>query len=234
MKKTIIIILISVIYFINNVNAQDFRFGLNASPGIKWLKSDSKDYEKIGMGISFAYGVDGEFRLSDNFSFATGLQISYQGGKIKYPDTASVTQANNVIVLDTGFITRNHVLQYFEIPITLKMKTNEIGYITYFAKFGFCPGYAIKAFGTDKFEYDANSIDYGKQDVIKKINNIRIAMVISGGIEYSLGGSTSLIVGATFNNGFSDVLKGKNNYVNKTTAHKATNNFIALNLGILF
>ncbi len=59
-------------------------------------------------------------------------------------------------------------------------------------------------------------------------------MVISGGIEYSLGGSTSLIVGATFNNGFSDVLKGKNNYVNKTTAHKATNNFIALNLGILF
>jgi hypothetical protein len=71
-------------------------------------------------------------------------------------------------------------------------------------------------------------------------------LIVGGGIEYNLSGSASILAGITFNNGFNNVLRnegvskddaGNPDIYNKTPQKfelKGMNNFLALNLGILF
>jgi hypothetical protein len=53
------------------------------------------------------------------------------------------------------------------------------------------------------------------------------------GVEYSLGGNTSIAGGLTFNNGFTNILKG-DNPANNNRKHNAKANFIELSVGLLF
>jgi hypothetical protein len=42
----------------------------------------------------------------------------------------------------------NYTLQYIEIPITMKLKTNEIGSLTYYVQIGVEPGWNLSAKGS--------------------------------------------------------------------------------------
>jgi opacity protein-like surface antigen len=182
-------------------NDSKLHFGLKVSPTLAWFKSDTKDVTSDGSKLGFAYGLMTDFAFTPNYVFATGVDVTYRGGKIKSADTSG----NSVSI--------NYTLQYIEIPLTLKLKTNEIGYITYFGKFGFAPGINIKA------QIDGEN---GKSG----IEPINIAFIVGLGAEYSLGGKTSLMGGITFNNGFVDVVKSSD--------LKLTTNFISLDIGLFF
>ena len=57
------------------------------------------------------------------------------------------------------------------------------------------------------------------------INYLNVSMIIGGGTEYTLSGSTVLLAGLQFNNGFLDVFDDDS---------KVNSNYLALTLGILF
>jgi hypothetical protein len=175
-------------------NDSKFNFGLKLSPTLAWFKP-SGEIKGDGAKIGFAYGLVADINFTANYAFETGIDVTYRGGKIKYDFDKKASST----------------LQYIELPLTLKLKTNEIGYMTYFGKFGFAPGVNIRATG-----------DISKSD----INVPNLALIVGLGTQYSLGGKTSLLVGVTFNNGFLDVLKLKE--------AKATTNFLALDLGVMF
>ena len=61
---------------------------------------------------------------------------------------------------------------------------------------------------------------------VTDINMFRALFIVSGGVEYSLTGNTKALTGIAFNNGLTNILKGKPN--------KAINNFLGLNVGIIF
>jgi hypothetical protein len=122
---------------------------------------------------------------------------------------------------------RDYNLKYAEIPITLKLRTNEIGYLTYWAQVGVGLGINIKAKSNDEIHYkkvdistsadsttrwaDATSVldeSIEAEDIGDDIGIFRTSLIIGGGIEYNLSGDASIVAGLLFNNAFNNILKG--------------------------
>jgi hypothetical protein len=232
MKKQIITL--SIIFFSIAALAQDasdegLHFGLKASPSLAWLKTDTKGFESDGSKTGFIYGVIAEFKFAQHYSFATGIDVDYRGGKFKFNNKLKTINNEDSVVS----ISASYTLQYVELPLTLKLKTNEIGSITYFMQLGVAPGWTIRA----RENYDAtiqtttagvvetSTASEEKVDILDDINNLNVSMILGAGIEYTLSGSTVLLAGLQFSNGFTDVFDGE---------AKVNSNYLALNLGILF
>lgn len=239
------------------VSAQDaadsksFRFGLKMTPSIDWYNpDDKKKFENGGAVLKFGYGLVTEFRLSNIVSFATGLQVDYSGGKLNFKDTANYYFSNDAIITykDTTGASydkfrlkeRKYDVTYITIPLTLKMKTTEIGYFTYFGQFGVNCSFKLKARADDKAESTttSQSADQSQLDITDDMNFFKFALNVGGGAEYNLSGSTSILFGVNYFNGFSNVLKKESKYLfnSKSIALKqiANSNGIVLNVGILF
>lgn len=206
----------------NDVTSK-FHFGLKASPTYSWLKPDGdglgSDVGKIGI----SYGLITEFAISKNYAFATGLEITYRGGN--YTNlSVDVDGSGNK---RSASIKQN--LQYVEIPLGLKLKTNEIGYIKYYGLFGLLPGVLVKA--KKNVDYDnASIIDIENSGNQSKFYFFNVHLNVGAGIEYNLGGNTSFTAGLHYNNGLMDIYKGTKD---ETPAQFRTD-AIVLNLGILF
>jgi hypothetical protein len=209
----------------------NFHFGLKICPSLAWLKSDTKDMTNDGNIVGFTYGLITEFKIAPNYAFATGIDIDYRGGKLKYapPSTTSGTTTTTTITTTTN------KLEYIEIPLTLKLKTNSIGYLQYYLQVGLAPGFNIRARadGETVTQDQVSGVNqasvttsYTDQDIMKDINVFNLSMVLGAGIEYNLTGTTNAFAGITFNNGFLDVLD--------SDSYKANSNYLGLNLGILF
>lgn len=178
---------------------QKFHFGLKVSPAYSWMKVEGDQIESAGGRFGIAYGLMTEFSISQNYAFATGVDVSYRSGKYD-----RVNPDNGQKYAGT------QKLQYVEIPVGLKLKTNEIGYITYYGQFGVLPGLLVKA--TEDKDYESPSetdiVDNGNQSKFYPFN---AHLNVGVGIEYNLGGSTALAVGLRYNNGLIDIYKGSNN-----------------------
>jgi len=250
--------------------AQDFekyRIGFKVNPNVSWfLPSDKSILSDGGAGLRFGFGLNFDKHFTKNYAIGTGVNVFTCGGQIEYlqkgntPDT--MTQVYSVM--------RNYKLQYAEVPFTLKLRTNEIGYMTYWAQFGLGLGVNIAAKADEEVIYRyqidnddinndnavwtplasdrRNSSEEGK-DVKDDISIFRTSLIIGAGVEYNLSGNTSLLAGITFNNGFSDALKGNAVKRNKDNPDnfdrdaegnpnmyklKSRTNFVELNIGILF
>jgi hypothetical protein len=225
MKKIAFILTVCVVTITTSVSAQGFRLGLTGSPSLSWFKSETEDYKSEGVRMGISYGLLAEFLMADQYSFATGINIVYFGGKLSYPQT-------NMDMFT--HIERTYKLQNIEVPLTLKMKTREIGYNVYFARFGFGGSVNLRAKANDEYFNKGNTSSLNQNDVDIKsdIPLFRASMIVGIGLEHSLGGSTSLVGGLTFNNGFTNILKGKD-YANIRN-QQARANYFEVSLGILF
>lgn len=220
MKK---IILVFALFIISEFNlfAQKFHFGLGVTPSMAWLHPGSDDIEGDGSKFVFGYGLITEFAIAENYAFATGLTIDGKGGKLRTKNEAPFTiPPDTTEIIDFVFYDFN--LRYIDIPLTLKMKTNQIGSIRYYGQFGLSPGFLISAKGTIK---GGQSLIKDDEDVKEDINNINVSLVIGLGLEYNLSGNTNLLVGLIYKNGFSDVVD---------SSSKANVNTLGLNIGVLF
>jgi|CXWJ01.1.fsa_nt_gi hypothetical protein len=203
MRTKVFLIALGLISASTNLKAQDegskFQFGLKVAPTFAWITSD--DVETAGGKIGFAYGLIGDYHFTKNYALGTGIDVTYRGGNVEsLNDKGEKT--------DIGVS-----LQYIELPVTMKLMTNEIGYITYYGQFGFAPGVNIKA------KSDGESFK-------SSVSPFNLALLVGLGAEYSLGGRTALTGGIKFNNGFLDYIKKKD--------VKGTSSFIALEIGVMF
>lgn len=223
MKRVIVFSLLTV--FVLTASAQDFkriRLGFRAIPTFSWIKPDVQNVESDGMVARIGYGVNGEFYFSPNYAFATGFAVQYTGGKLEYPAIV-----NSVI----GEINRRYYFQDLEIPLAIKMKTNEIGYMTYFGTFGLAAGFNLKAKADETFTTPTKKEFQDDLDVKSDISFIKTSLILGLGTEYNIAGNTSIYAGVSFINGFTDVLRGK-------TADgkdlKGYTKCLELSLGIMF
>jgi opacity protein-like surface antigen len=232
MKKLTAIALFILTGFASQAQSNEgLHFGLKITPSIAWLRTDTKGTESDGSKFGFCYGLITEFQFSDNYSFATGLDVTYRGGNL-----SQTTYFNDNIIRDSTIALSNITMQYIEIPITLKLKTNEIGYLTYYLQAGLAPGFNIRSRAdikrnTWRTTLATNStvisnVELDDEDIQDDINNINLSMIIGGGVEYTLSGSTVLLVGIQFNNGLLDVSDDPD--------LKMNSNMLGLSVGILF
>ena len=259
MQKTKLLTLILFGLLFSNLSAQDdsfnndpvvdyeeersFRLGLHFSPTISWLSVNTGGYSNEGTRVGFAYGLSTEFYMAKNYLFSTGVSLNSVGGKIKYE---GVYDLNGVLAPST--ITQSIKINYIDIPVTLKLKTNQIGYISYYGNFGLNLGLRYQS--KSNFEYnDFANVTESDVNTSSNIKFMNINLVVGGGVEYNLSGNTNLMLGITYNNGFVNVLdektylldaSGKATIDNNGSAVKsdknasANINYFTLNVGIYF
>lgn len=230
-KLTLLILFISASFISKAQDDQGLHFGLKITPSIAWLRTDSKEVETNGSKFGFCYGLITEFKFAEHYAFATGLDITYRGGNLKSSFTVNDGVTNTVSITESA-----STLQYIEIPISLKLKTNEIGSLTYYLQAGVAPGFNIRARADIKNNTEITTIstgdkvtsnsEFNDEDIQDDTNNLNFSMLIGGGIEYTLTGSTVLLVGIQFNNGLLDI--------SDKADIKANSNLLGLSVGILF
>jgi len=223
------ILLIVVMSATSHAQEQEVKptFGFRMAPNIGWVKPDASAYDSEGITVGFSWGFIAEFPMAENYSFSTGFNILFNSGKLSYPHQIN----NNLGVLD-----RRYGFKYLELPLMLRLFTSDRGGPMFYGQIGLGTGILLDARGKDLF-IDADKTkprqDFDKEKITDEIKLFRAALIVGLGIEYPLGPSLRGLAGLSFNNGFSDVLKGSN-VVDNSISHKAFNSFVELNLGLLF
>lgn len=229
-----------------------FKIGFKINPNVSWLTPQENYMTSEGSAVRFGYGLTADIMFTDNYAFGTGVNIDDNGGKVSYFKTITTPLTDTSIVTTLMQTERNIKLKYLEIPLTLKMRTNEIGYFTYFFQFGLGLGFNLKAqaddinkalltetlffSGTDN-EYpewkdlgdDGETLTVDDVNIKDEIKPIRMGLIIGAGMEYNLSGNTSVIVGLNFNNGFTNIFRKDEKGIQTNAAGEAEFNEFGLN-----
>lgn len=123
---------------------------------------------------------------------------------------------------------RQYKATYITIPLVLKLKTKEIGTMTYFGQFGINSSFRWKAIANDEVtKINQPTMTSGptlgasetktKVDVTKDVAFFKAALTFGLGAEMNLSGSTSLTFGLNYNLGFTNFVKGDSDYLAKRT-----------------
>lgn len=231
MKKPLylIVLLLLTVLFLKPIQShaqyKSVIMGVKVAPNIGWFKVDEDNYSSEGIVPGISWGLISEFYFAENYAFSTGFNVSFQNGEVSYPDLQSFT---------IGVLDRKYRLKYLEIPMLIKLKTNDIGDFRFFGLIGLQPGVRIGSKAKDTFRV-GNMVESSKDwhNIDSQTKLFRVEMVIGAGVEYPIDNSTAIVAGINFLNGFSNVLKNKN-AVNTSINHKAIPNAFELSLGVVF
>lgn len=190
--------------------SRGFKLGIKASPNLGWINSTTKELEGDGVNLGFSFGLMGDFRLgSDNYALSTGLFMNLLGANQTSKAYTTTVGGLERTIPSFEFARR---YQYVELPILIKLKTNEMGYMTYFGQLGFGSAFCVSA-KSDVYAYDA--VDTGidrdaifdreeKANTLSETVPFRASLVVGIGAEYKFAGNTTLVFGINYNNGFTD------------------------------
>jgi opacity protein-like surface antigen len=125
-------------------------------------------------------------------------------------------------------------LQYIELPLTIKLMTNEIGYMRYYAVVGAGNAFNIRA----RADYVVPQYYANAPTLVEKFEEVtdenlqddialyKASLIVGAGLEYNFSGNTSLVTGITYNNGFTNILD--------VDGVKARAHYLELTVGVFF
>ena len=186
-------------------DVKKFQLGFTASPTFGWLStSASNTIKSDGLRTGFTYGVLGDIAFSNNYYFSSGLMVTTVNSNVK--SIATPVQPNTA-----------YKIQYLEVPLTLKLKSNEIQNRKFYGQFGLDANVKLSAKETVEGK--------NAEDISKRVNLFRLGLIIGGGAEWKVAENMSLLTGLSYNNGFTDVFDG---------SERAKNSYVSINLGMFF
>jgi hypothetical protein len=216
--------LLLLVTYAANAQFTPYKFGLKAAPQVSWLNPNVDTYEGAGAKVGFAWGFIAEFNFTENHSIGTGFNMIFNGGKLKFPAALDG---------DTGSIVRDFSLKYIELPLSLKMRTNDINGMRYFGRIGLGTAFKIGSKKVDVFTDTDGNTSTSKKTGYDNVSFARESLIVGMGAEYELKEGPRLGVELIFNNGFSNILKEKNT-LDTSIKEKATPNFFELAFSVLF
>lgn len=234
MKKATILGL--ALTFSVSVFSQDkkFHLGILGTAGLGWVTPESKNLTGGGAKGGLGIGLYMDYFFSENYAFNLELLHSTQGFKanavgisVKNPDGITYREYTDVGI--------DYRMRSFQIPITLKLRTKEIGYMRYYAQIGIAPSFAYKPiradFSQDIFENpddskdrlvnengdDFNADDNGDIPPSEKskflyeddVKAIRLPILIGLGAEWNLSGNTSVVMGFRYEYGLINMMNAE-------------------------
>ncbi|MCB9251414.1 MAG: outer membrane beta-barrel protein [Flavobacteriales bacterium] len=210
----------------------DYRkvvIGIKATSNFSWFKADSRNLEKGGLKLGFGYGLMGDYNFNENYSASFEFLITKLNGKMRFKD--SLTYLKEGVAQPKSFdVVYEYSNRYIQIPISIKFRTKEIGYLKYFAQFGLAPAIRItskaKLTGTripfPEDDVKAIKTNDEKDDIYQPVDDdfekdgvtfMNLPLIIGAGVEYNLSENTSIYACLRFENGFTDILQSKNTVV---------------------
>lgn len=255
MKKIIAFVLVLATSL--SVSAQDaaslrkHRFGLRIAPGISYFGVDKLGQENDGFNYAFGYGLQYEYALSENFSIVSGVLMNSFRGNVTYSDSLyfvfnKTVSGQSKVDTANQILSRKYTFKSVDIPLKLKLKTPEIGYLTYFGEFGTTLSVIYDSY-TSKNEVILNegdtkselAGDEEKLDANDDVSWFRGSLNIGAGVEYNLVGNTSLLIGVNWNSAFTNILGKKSESLFYTASGEKFSqtvkaDYVALTVGIQF
>ncbi len=189
----------------------DYRFAFVLNPQVSWLKSDHSDVEANGNLMGYNFGIVMDKFFAKNYALSTGLTINTTGGKLKYKNGIG-----NFPVGTPASTTLEYRLKYLEVPLSIKLQTNDFQRASYYGVFGLSGQANIK------------TNDGSGKSINDEVRMFNFGYQFGGGMQYSIGGDAYLMLGLTYNQGLSDVTS------NKTIDDKANLNRLVFNFGVIF
>ncbi len=194
----------------------NFRFGLKISPGFHWIKPDNKWMENSGAKLGFSYGLMAEKRIQNNYSFLFGVDVNTFKNGVRYvndlvPETFQNATGEDSISFAPGGSVFTYKYGVINLPIALKMSTNQIGYMKYFGQFGFELGMRYKTEADVEYNWNKSTAApiFEELEAQDRSKFFRLGLVLGGGLEWNLSGNTNLLLGITYHNGFTNVFSKK-------------------------
>ena len=219
------------------------RFGLMGFSSVGWLAPENDIIiKRANPGIGFGWGLNTEIFINKTTSFRTGISLSTFKASLYYNDNELTSNSDfdktyyvvnkrefqqwpdDNTNLPDGEIrqltTRKYKLSYVNIPLMLKLKTKEIGYLTYFGEFGGIVGFKTKAKVEDKY-LEVDTLTYeplsdseeknttSDYDLQNGTQLIRAGLCVGAGVEYNFSGSTSLFFQVNWNYFMTNMMRKK-------------------------
>lgn len=194
------------------------EIGLQVSPTIAGNRfiSDSKyGFERTNSNMHIGVGVIADYFFAHNYAFSSGLLFRGKGGEFRY-NTEDGSPASEDIDL-----------QYLEIPVSLKLFTNEVApAINLYFQVGGSLNTMVGA------KVNGQKVHEGVK-ATKRINTFEADALLGTGAELLLGQSTKVLAGISYHHGLSDI----DNYYGKRFSDKniaIKNNYFSIDFGVKF
>lgn len=237
MKPVIFLISLFTVQFVANAQV---KFGLKVSPHYSWATTNNKVTKSNGGRVNASYGLMMDWYFSENYAFASEVAMTSFGVNLSLPATkyAGIFYNNQTLPNNGKDLSYNYKMQYVQIPIMIRMRTKEIGYMRYYAELGL--GLGILSRAKADIEYEGGKIDNmnvnapdaaDKFDIMNekysdRVQTLRTYMLIGAGIQYNFFGNSLLVAGLRYDNGL--------NRFTKDERWSTSLNCLALHAGVLF
>jgi hypothetical protein len=219
MKRPIFILLMLSISIFSR--GQFIKLGFQASPQLTWMKSTSTNIVNEQSRAGIKYGLEADIFLFGvpRYSLNTGLFISNNSFKARYNLETPITLSDLSL---TTPVSVQYKLNYLEIPLNIKLRSDQFYRMTYYGQFGI----------TNLINISATAISSDSKlsgnNVSESIGFYEMGMLMGGGVEYDVGGNTALNFGIQYTNYFLDATTIRN------LNEKTTFNTLRFVIGVMF
>ena len=202
MKKLFFATLVSAAT-IGTASAQ-VEIGLKLSPSITNMRAESTSrnaFASDGSQLGISGGLVVDYFFGENYAISSGLELAGKGGSIRYTD-----YGNNGNGGGNAFQTAYKIsTQYLQLPVTVKLFTNEIAPATrlYFQVGGSLNAPIGTRINGSKFYTDpATATENKAGDYVYFFD---ADAIVAAGAEYTLGKSTKVFAGLGYRRGLVNV-----------------------------
>ncbi len=225
-EKLTLLLLFFFFISLNTKAQQRISIGLHFDPLISWFGSDISEVKNDGARPGINFGLSFKRSFTPNYSFSTGVNLVSAAGRLTCSDTTILepyASGNDLITVppDEAVL---YKIQYVEVPFGLNLKTNQIGYFTFFSDVGVDPKIMVGG------KMDIPVLHIEGEKAMEELKMFNLSYHIIAGIEYGLGGNTAVVLGLGFHNNFLDVTKDNG----IQPVDKITHKMISVRLGINF
>ncbi|WP_192823004.1 porin family protein [Rufibacter sp. LB8] len=207
----------ALLFLFSQKAAAQIEIGLKVSPSLTYLRTSAPaafNLQSEGSKVGIGFGVVADYFFGTNYAFSSGLLFNSKGGSISVqPDGA-------------GKMEQEVGLHYIEIPLALKLYTNEIATDT---RVYFMAGGSLNTLVGARI--DGEKADAEGDKYTKQFNLFEFGALLGAGAELQMGPSTKIFGGLSYHHGLTNVddnlSKGNSNVEIK-------NSGFSLDLGIKF
>ena len=203
MKKTLLLVFSLVTL---TVQAQQFRYGFSIAPAQNILSFDTKLYSEPTAYRGFQYGLilDQTIGKGEHIALTFGLNLNYTNSGL-----TSVVENQGDDLKEWAVRSR-----YLEIPLTLRLRTGQIGKFIFYGEGGASYGHGLRAVG----DYTVNGVRRDSDfDYYNKGNGNGItyyeknASIVMGlGTEIAITETASILIGFFHQKGLLSVYEDNN------------------------
>ncbi len=181
---------------------QKIYFSIHADPQVTFFSLDNSRFANEGARLGVNAGLEFEYAFYGRYSVLTGAAFDLRGASLKYHEGRHVlkTEYEGRVDVPQGAVLTTTAYQ-MQVPLALKLRAIEIGYVTFAAAAGFTTNFTFAQDGT----LSAKNLESTRLSGMWPF--MHLGYLFRLGIEYSLGGVSSVQLGLEFNGGMTPAFR---------------------------